>query len=86
MSNLTTKNKLTLWIDRDAIALGKAEAKRQKKSLSAIFIDFIHDLRKNQVPSKLSPRIKRLKGALKGKTIGAEDYHRYLDHKHLSHG
>ena len=86
MSTLTSKNKLTLWLDRDAIAFGKAEAKRHRKSLSAMFIEFVHSLRKSQKPQKLSPRIKRLKGVLKGKTIGKEDYYHHLERKHLVRG
>lgn len=86
MSTLTTKNKLTLWLDRDAIALGKAEAKRQRKSLSAMFKDFIQNLRKTHNPFKFSPRVKRLKGVLQGKTAGLEDYYHYLERKHLPHG
>ncbi len=86
MSTLTSKNKLTLWLDRDAIAFGKAEAKRHRKSLSAMFIEFVQNLRKSRKPQKLSSRIKRLKGVLKGKTIGKEDYYHYLERKHLGHG
>ena len=86
MPPLTSKNKLTLWLDRDAIAFGKAEAKRSQKSLSAMFIEFIRNLRKAQKPQKLSPRIRRLKGALKGKTSGEEDYRLYLERKHLGRG
>ena len=86
MSTIASKNKLTLWLDRDAIAFGKAQAKRHGKSLSAMFIEFVHDLRKSQKPQNLSPRIKRLKGALKGKTSGKEDYYNYLEKKHLGHG
>ena len=87
MSSLTSKNKLTLWLDRDAIAFGKAEAKRHRKSLSTMFVEFIYNLRKDsQKHQKLSPRIKRLKGVLKGKTVGMDDYHRYLERKHLGHG
>ena len=86
MSSLTSKNKLTLWLDRDAIAFGKAQAKRHHKSLSAMFIEFIQDLRKSQAPQKISPRVKRLKGVLKGKTIGKEDYHFHLERKHLGRG
>jgi hypothetical protein len=86
MSTLMSKNKLTLWLDRDAIAFGKAEAKRHRTSLSAMFVEFIQNLRKSQKPQKLSPRLKRLKGALKGKTIGKEDYLNHLEKKHLAHG
>jgi len=86
MSTLISKNKLTLWLDRDAIAFGKAEAKRHRKSLSAMFIDFVQNLKKSQKPQKLSPRIKRLKGVLKGKAIGKEDYHHHLERKHLGRG
>ena len=87
MPSLTTKNKLTLWLDRDAIVFGKAEAKRHQKSLSAMFVEFIQNLRQvSQKPQKLSPRVKRLKGILKGKTAGKEDYYRYLERKHLGHG
>ena len=86
MSTLVSKNKLTLWLDRDAIAFGKAEAKRHRKSLSAMFTEFVQNLRKSQKPQKLSPRIKRLKGVLKGKTVGKEDYFHYLEKKHLAHG
>jgi len=86
MSTLASKNKLTLWLDREVIAFGKAEAKRHQKSLSAMFVEFIHDLRKSHKPQKLSPRIKRLKGALKAKTAGKEDYYHYLEKKHLAHG
>ena len=86
MSTLVSKKKLTLWLDRDAIAFGKAEAKRHRKSLSAMFIEFVQDLRKSQKPQNLSPRMKRLKGVLKGKTAGKEDYYHYLERKHLGHG
>jgi hypothetical protein len=86
MSTQTAKNKLTLWLDRDTIALGKAEAKRRKTSLSAMFLDFLQNLRKNEGNSKLSSRVLRLKGVLKGKTSGLEDYHRHLERKHLSRG
>ena len=86
MSTLISKNKLTLWLDRDAIAFGKAEAKRHRKSLSAMFIEFVHNLRASQKPQKLSPRIKRLKGVLKGKTIGKEDHYLHLEKKHLGRG
>jgi Family of unknown function (DUF6364) len=86
MSTLISKNKLTLWLDRDVIAFGKAEAKRHRKSLSAMFVEFIQNLRKSQKPQKLSPRIKRLKGVLKGKTIGKDDYYHHLEKKHLAHG
>jgi len=86
MPSLTSKNKLTLWLDRDAIAFGKAEAKRHRKSLSKMFVEFIQNLRKSQKPQKLSPRIKRLKGTLKGKTVGKEDYQHYLEKKYIGHG
>lgn len=86
MPSLSSKNKLTLWVDRDAIVFGKAEAKRRRKSLSAMFIEFVLNLRESQKPQKLSPRIKRLKGVLKGKTVGKEDYYRHLERKHLGHG
>jgi len=86
MSTLSSKNKLTLWLDRDAIAFGKAEAKRHRKSLSAMFVEFIHNLRRSQKPQKLSPRIKRLKGVLKGKTTGKDDYYHHLEKKHLARG
>ena len=86
MPTLISKNKLTLWLDRDAIAFGKAEAKRHRKSLSALFTEFVQNLRKSQKPQKLSPRIKRLKGVLKGKTMGKEDYYHHLERKHLGRG
>ena len=86
MSTLISKNKLTLWLDRDAIAFGKAQAKRHRKSLSAMFIEFVRDLKRSNKPQKLTSRIKRLKGVLKGRTSGQEDYYHYLQRKHLGHG
>ncbi len=86
MPTLTSKNKLTLWLDRDAIAFGKAEAKPHRKYFSSMFIEFIQDLRKSQKPQNLTPRIKRLKGVLNKKTIGKEDYYRHLERKHLGRG
>ena len=85
--SLTVKNKLTLWLGRDVIAVGKAEAKRQHKSLSQLFMEFIQDLRRSsQKQEEISPRVKRLKGSLKGKALGREDYHFYLESKYLKRG
>ena len=38
------------------------------------------------MPKKLSARIIRLKGVLKGKTKGKEDYYHHLERKHLGRG
>lgn len=82
MPAISTKNKLTLWLDRETIQLSKQWARKNHKSLSAVVSDLLAKLRPDQQSGKLSPTVKAISGAIKGKW-DMKDYHTHLQKKYL---
>lgn len=79
------QTKLTLRLDADLVALAKAHAQEEGKSLSRMVADYFRLLttRKEESDEHLPPVVRSLKGALKGTGLDKEDYHRYLEEKYL---
>ena len=77
--------KLTLRLDERLIRRAKAHARRTGKSVSQIVADYFAFLGKKSTngDSRLTPTVRSLKGALSGADVGTEDYHSYLEEKHL---
>lgn len=75
--------KLTLRLDKELIEAAKHHAQNCGKSVSQMVADYFSLL--GVRPSsrvKLTPKVKSLKGALKLKDVGEEDYRRYVEEKY----
>jgi len=77
--------KLTLRLDEKLIRRAKAHARRTGKSVSQIVADYFAFLGKRSTngDSKLTPTVRSLRGMLSGADVGIEEYHKYLEEKHL---
>jgi hypothetical protein len=77
--------KLTLRLEERLIRRAKAHARRTGKSVSQIVADYFAFLGKRSTngDSKLTPTVRSLRGLLSGSDVGVEDYHEYLEEKHL---
>ena len=77
--------KLTLRLDEDLIEFAKAYAAETGKPLSQLVADLFRLLREGQQMDEqsLPPRVRSLKGALKGSSLDETDYHRHLEQKYL---
>jgi len=77
--------KLTLRLDERLIQRAKAHSRRTGKSVSQMVADYFA-LLDDRVPTEeraLPPRVRRLKGLLRGgREITPEDYRRHLEKKH----
>jgi replicative DNA helicase len=79
------QTKLTLRVDEELVRRAKEHARRSGKSVSRIVADFLALLEQpteGQVV-ELTPIVRSLLGALSGNPVGEDDYHRYLEEKHL---
>jgi|AP45_3_1055517.scaffolds.fasta_scaffold567614_1 hypothetical protein len=78
------QTKLTLRLDDLLIEQAKTYAKRSGKSVSQLVAEYFSLLHTSS-PAKtdLSPSVEKLKGALKKSKTRIEDYHEYLEEKHL---
>ncbi len=75
--------KLTLRMDEDLIRRAKAYADRSGKSVSGLVADFFTVLTHDPPPEPfISPRVRRLLGALEGAGVDEEDYKRHLLEKY----
>ena len=77
--------KLTLRMDERLINLAKKYARRSGKSVSQLVADFFSLLGQasNDEMSKISPKVRSLRGLLKDSSIDAYDYKRHLEEKYL---
>lgn len=83
------QTKLTLRMDSELIALAKAQAKRNGKSLSEFVADYFMQFKEKEPPEEdelvLTPIVASMVGILKSKEsqdFDMEDYYRYLEEKH----
>lgn len=79
------QTKLTLRLDDRLIRKAKRFSKKTGKSVSKIVADYFEGL---DAPSPdemegITPRVASLRGILKGTGTHEEEYHRYLEEKHL---
>ena len=74
--------KLTLRMDAELIRKMKHYSKRKGKSISQLVADFFELLNSEPEEEDISQRIRSLYGALAGKDVSEQDYHRYLEEKY----
>jgi len=76
--------KLTLRLDDQLIRGAKRYAARSGKSVSQLVGDYFAILEAGDEPSgvELTPRVRRLLGALAGVAVDERDYRRHLEDKH----
>lgn len=75
--------KLTLRLDKELIETAKHHAQNCGKSVSQLVADYFSLLgARPSVQVRLTPKVRALKGALKLKDLGEEDYRRYLEEKY----
>lgn len=77
--------KLTLRLDEALIRSAKDYSEQAGKSLSQIVADYFAHLTAppEREPESLPPRVRALRGALRGAEVDEEDYRRHLEEKYL---
>ncbi len=75
--------KLTLRLDEELIRRAKKYSARRKKSLSALVAGYFSALEREAPQESVPPAVASLRGVLKGKGGGEDDYKRYLEEKYL---
>jgi hypothetical protein len=78
-------SKLTLRLDDDLIKSAKKYSAKTGKSLSRIVADLFQMIKNEKLKEEypLTPTVRSLKGALKGKGVDEQDYKKYLEEKYL---
>lgn len=78
-------SKLTLRVDNDLIESAKEHAARTGKSVSRIVSDLFEIIKNEKIKREypLTPTVRTLKGALKGKPADENEYKKYLEEKYL---
>jgi hypothetical protein len=78
-------SKLTLRLDDDLIRRAKEFSEAEGKSLSKLVGDYFLLLSKSSHTSRdnLGPITRSLNGVLRSKKASEDDYHEYLEEKHL---
>lgn len=76
--------KLTLRLDESLIARAKRYSRRSGKSVSQIVADYfaLIEADKPIEGTELTPRVRAMKGSLKGASATEQDYRRYLEDKY----
>ncbi len=77
--------KLTLRMDDRLIASAKEHAARTGKSVSRIVADLFEMIKNEKLKREypLTPMVRTLRGALKGKPVDEKEYKKYLEEKYL---
>ena len=77
-------SKLTLRLDDELIESAKKYSAKTGKPVSRIVADLFTMIRNEKLKEEhpLTPTVRSLKGALKGKQVDERDYKRYLEEKH----
>ena len=77
--------KLTLRMDDTLIKSAKEYSAKTGKSVSRIVADLFKIIKNEKLKKdyQITPTVKTLKGALKGKPIDEKDYNKYLEEKYL---
>jgi len=79
------QTKLTLRLDEELARKAKRFSKKTGKSVSKIVADYFEKLDASSPDEMegITPKVASLKGMLKGTGVHEEEYHRYLEEKHL---
>ncbi len=82
--SLTSKSKLTLWVDSQLVKLGKQWAEEHRESLSQVVSNYLARLVSRQEKSSpITPAVRHISGILKGKKLDRHAYHQHLEKKYL---
>ena len=75
--------KLTLRMDNTLIESAKQYSAKTGKSVSRIVADLFQIIQNENIKREaLTPGVKSLKGALKGRSVDESDYKKYLEEKY----
>ena len=78
------QTKLTLRMDDELIRGAKDYAARAGKSLSQVMAEYFSAITsRNEPPSRLTPTVSALKGALRGAEVDVNGYRAHVEDKHL---
>ena len=85
LQEVTMNTKLTLRVDHELIESAKEHAARTGKSVSRIVSDLFEIIKNEKLKREypLTPTVRTLKGALKGKPADENEYKKYLEEKYL---
>jgi hypothetical protein len=75
--------KLTLRLDEDLIASAKRHSAESGRSISQLVADFFTLIEASDAGVEVTPRVRSLRGALKGSGLDEIDYRRHLEDKYL---
>ncbi len=79
------QTKLTLRLEKQLILKAKLHAKNTGRSVSQIVADFFALLghQSDTLETSLPPTVQSLKGSLSSGHFDVDDYHKYIEKKHL---
>ena len=82
---VTMNTKLTLRMDDNLIESAKEHSAKTGKSVSRIVADLFEIIKNEKLKREypLTPTVRTLKGALKGKPVDKKEYGKYLEEKYL---
>lgn len=75
--------KLTLRLDESLIASAKKHSAESGRSISQLVADFFALMDARGAGVEATPRVRSLRGVLKGSGLDESDYRRHLEDKHL---
>jgi hypothetical protein len=75
--------KLTLRLDEDLIASAKRHSAESGRSISQLVADFFALIDASDAGVEVTPRVRSLRGVLKGSGLDEGDYRRHLEDKYL---
>ena len=79
------QTKLTLRLEEELIRKAKRFSRKSGKSISRLVAEYF--VRLDAAPSEetpgITPKVAALKGILKGKDVGRDDYRRHLEERYL---
>lgn len=76
------QTKLTLRLEQELIERAKAFARSNGKSVSQVVADYFERLSLDPSEQQSSPRVRALRGILKGHDVSEQDYREHLSRKH----
>ncbi len=76
------QTKLTLRLEQKLIEQAKAFAKSHGKSVSQVVSDYFERLSADPKEPSMTPSVRSLRGVLKGRAGGKDDYREHLSKKH----
>jgi hypothetical protein len=76
------QSKLTLRLDADLIERAKKQARSRGTSVSAMVTGYFSTLDQTTLSQAITPRVQKLRGVLRQKSVDRETYREHLIEKH----